>query len=74
MTAYGSFVPDPVEKLTFANVKLGLPNSAQAPLTASGRGTVDEPGRNVNRAGLNRSILNQGWHIFEALLSYKLEE
>ncbi|WP_417273492.1 RNA-guided endonuclease InsQ/TnpB family protein [Celeribacter halophilus] len=44
-------------------------------MTASARGTVDEPGRNVRqKAGLNRSILNQGWHIFEALLSYKLEE
>jgi putative transposase len=44
-------------------------------MTASARGTVDEPGRNVRqKSGLNRAILNQGWHIFEALLSYKLKE
>ena len=36
---------------------------------------IAEPGRMVRqKAGLNRSILNQGWHIFETLLSYKLEE
>lgn len=44
-------------------------------MTASAKGTVDEPGRNVRqKAGLNRSILNQGWHSFETLLAYKLEE
>ena len=44
-------------------------------MTASARGTVDEPGRNVRqKSGLNRSILNQGWHGFETLLAYKLEE
>ena len=40
-----------------------------------GRSMIAEPGRMVRqKAGLNRSILNQGWHIFETLLSYKLEE
>lgn len=44
-------------------------------MTASAKGTIAEPGRQVRqKAGLNRSILNQGWHIFETLLSYKLEE
>ena len=44
-------------------------------MTASAKGTLAEPGRMVRqKAGLNRSILNQGWHIFETLLSYKLEE
>ena len=44
-------------------------------MTGSARGTLDEPGRNVRqKSGLNRSILNQGWHIFETLLAYKLEE
>lgn len=44
-------------------------------MTASAKGTVAEPGRMVRqKSGLNRSILNQGWHIFETLLSYKLEE
>ena len=44
-------------------------------MTASARGTVDEPGRLVRqKAGLNRSILNQGWFGFETILAYKLEE
>ncbi|MEI4234174.1 RNA-guided endonuclease InsQ/TnpB family protein [Roseovarius sp. D22-M7] len=44
-------------------------------MTGSARGTLEEPGRNVRqKSGLNRSILNQGWHIFETLLAYKLEE
>jgi len=44
-------------------------------MTASARGTLSEPGRNIRqKSGLNRAILNQGWHIFETLLSYKLTE
>ncbi|MGN6769775.1 MAG: RNA-guided endonuclease InsQ/TnpB family protein [Rhizobiaceae bacterium] len=46
-----------------------------ANMTASAKGTVDAPGRNVRqKAGLNRSILNQGWGSFATLLAYKLEE
>jgi putative transposase len=42
-------------------------------MTASAKGTVEEPGRNVRqKAGLNRSILNQGWRSFETILAYKL--
>ncbi|MCA1775376.1 MAG: transposase, partial [Loktanella sp.] len=38
-------------------------------------GTVDAPGTNVRqKAGLNRAILDQGWHGFETVLAYKLEE
>lgn len=44
-------------------------------MTASAAGTVEAPGRNVRqKAGLNRSILNQGWYSFESILAYKLEE
>lgn len=44
-------------------------------MTASARQTLTNPGRGVRqKSGLNRSILNQGWHLFETLLSYKLEE
>jgi putative transposase len=44
-------------------------------MTASARGTLEEPGRMVRqKAGLNRSILNQGWFDFENILAYKLEE
>jgi len=45
-----------------------------ANMTRSARGTVEQPGRNVRaKAGLNRAILEQGWHQFATFLSYKLE-
>lgn len=41
-------------------------------MTASASGTVTEPGRNVaQKRGLNRAILNVGWHQIEAMLLYK---
>ncbi|MEW5425073.1 RNA-guided endonuclease InsQ/TnpB family protein, partial [Amorphus sp. 3PC139-8] len=42
-------------------------------MSASARGTVEEPGRNVRaKAGLNRSILDGGWFAFRTALAYKL--
>ena len=44
-------------------------------MTKSARGTPEAPGSNVaQKAGLNRAILNIGWHQFETMLAYKLEE
>ena len=44
-------------------------------MTASARGTLDEPGRRVRqKAGLNRSILDQGWGMFATFLRYKLAQ
>ena len=41
-------------------------------MTGSAKGTVDNPGTNVaQKAGLNRAILNVGWHQIETLLAYK---
>lgn len=41
-------------------------------MTRSAKGTVDNPGRNVGaKTGLNRSILNVGWHQIETMLAYK---
>ncbi|MEV2223889.1 transposase [Nocardia vinacea] len=38
-------------------------------MTTSARGTIAEPGRNVRqKSGLNRSILQKGWHGFELAL------
>jgi IS605 OrfB family transposase len=43
-------------------------------MSASARGTKEEPGRNVRaKAGLNKSILDQGWFEFRRQLGYKLE-
>ena len=42
-------------------------------MTASARGTAEEPGRNVaQKAGLNRAILDKGWGELERQLAYKL--
>jgi putative transposase len=42
-------------------------------MTASAKGTVERPGRNVRaKAGLNRAILAAGWQQFETFLGYKL--
>jgi IS605 OrfB family transposase len=43
-------------------------------LTASAKGTVEAPGRNVAaKAGLNRSILDAGWGQFTSILVAKAE-
>lgn len=45
-----------------------------ANMSKSAKGTIDEPGTNVTaKSGLNKSILDQGWHEFKRQLTYKLE-
>ena len=42
-------------------------------MSASAKGTVEQPGRNVRaKSGLNKSILDQGWFQFRRQLDYKL--
>lgn len=44
-------------------------------MSASAKGTIAQPGRNVRqKAGLNRSILDQGWGMFRIMLAYKLAD
>lgn len=44
-------------------------------MSASAAGTVANSGRNVRaKSGLNKSILDQGWSMFETMLAYKLAE
>jgi len=41
-------------------------------MSASAKGTTEQPGRNVRqKSGLNRSILDQGWGEFRRQLEYK---
>nr|WP_305123273.1 transposase [Roseomonas sp. GC11] len=42
-------------------------------MVRSAAGTIAEPGRKVRqKAGLNRTILDQGWFTFRTMLAYKL--
>lgn len=42
-------------------------------MSASAKGTIEEPGTNVAaKSGLNRRILDQGWGEFRRQLGYKL--
>lgn len=44
-------------------------------MTRSAKGTIENPGKNVSqKSGLNRSILNVGWHALKVKLDYKLED
>ena len=41
-------------------------------MSASAKGNVAKPGKNVKaKAGLNRAILDKGWHMLEAFTKYK---
>ena len=43
-------------------------------MSKSAKGSNDKPGKNVKaKSGLNRSIMDQGWHEFRRQLTYKLE-
>lgn len=43
-------------------------------MTASARGTPEQPGRNVaQKAGLNRAILARGWGMMAGMLAYKCQ-
>ena len=42
-------------------------------LSTSAAGTTEQPGKNVRaKSGLNKAILDQGWHEFRRQLEYKL--
>ena len=41
-------------------------------MSRSAKGNIEEPGRNVAaKSGLNKAILDQGWHGFRLMLEYK---
>lgn len=59
-------------KLVEENQLVALEDLKVKAMTASAKGTAEKPGVNVRqKAGLNRSILEQGWGRFGQLLDYK---
>ena len=51
-----------------------LEDTKTSQITRSARGTSDNPGSNVKqKAGINRSILAQGWHGIRRKLTYKCQ-
>ena len=51
-----------------------LENLKISNMSKSAKGTLDNPGSNVKaKSGLNKSILDQGWHEFKRQLEYKQE-
>lgn len=68
---------DTTHKITHAIAKnhrvVVIEKLAVKAMTASARGTAEEPGCNVaQKAGLNRVILDKGWGEFRRQLGYKL--
>jgi putative transposase len=56
--------------LTRDNALIVLEDLKTRNMTASAKGTIEQPGTNVRqKAGLNRAILGKGWHAFELALS-----
>ncbi|MEE3755340.1 RNA-guided endonuclease InsQ/TnpB family protein [Mycobacterium intracellulare] len=57
-------------QLATANAIVALEGLRTVNMTASAKGTLDQPGRNVKaKSGLNRAILSKGWNQFALALS-----
>ncbi|MFJ8475549.1 RNA-guided endonuclease InsQ/TnpB family protein [Kitasatospora sp. NPDC094011] len=60
------FCAQTARTLTTRNAVVVLEDLRTRNMTASAVGTVEQPGRNVRqKAGLNRAILDKGWHQLE---------
>ena len=59
--------------LTTRYAKIDLEKLNIQNMTKSAKGTTESPGKNVNqKAGLNRSILQQNWYQLRSMLEYKM--
>jgi putative transposase len=59
-------------KLVSGNALIAIEDLAVKNMTASAAGTVEAPGKNVRqKAGLNRTILRNGWSMARSMLEYK---
>jgi putative transposase len=63
------FCAQTANTLTTRNAVVALEDLRTRNMTASAAGSVERPGRNVRqKAGLNRVILDKGWHMLELAL------
>ncbi|MFE1594957.1 RNA-guided endonuclease InsQ/TnpB family protein [Nocardia sp. NPDC058705] len=63
------FVSWTANRLTTRHTLVALEQLKTRNMTASAKGTVEQPGSNIRqKAGLNRSILDKGWYKFESAL------
>lgn len=61
-------------RLANEHAVIAVENLQVKAMTASARGTIEAPGRNVKaKAGLNKSILDAAWGEFRRQLAYKLQ-
>jgi putative transposase len=66
------FLHQATTKLVAAHALIAIEDLSVKAMTASAAGTVDEPGKNVRqKAGLNRTILRNGWSMARQMLEYK---
>lgn len=64
------FCAQTAHQLATAHAVVVLEDLKTRNMTRSAKGTLDQPGRNVKaKSGLNRAILDKGWHQFALALS-----
>lgn len=68
------FLHQRTTQLVRGHALIAIEDLAVKSMTASAAGKVDAPGRNVKaKAGLNRTILRNGWSMARRMLEYKTE-
>ncbi len=70
----GDFLHQRTTQLVRGHALIAIEDLAVKSMTASAASTAQAPGRNVKaKAGLNRSILRNGWSMARQMLQYKAE-
>lgn len=66
------FLHQSTTKLVRGHALIAIEDLAVKSMTASAAGTIEAPGRKVKaKAGLNRTILRNGWSMARSMLQYK---
>ncbi len=66
------FLHQATSKLVVEHALIAIEDLSVKSMTASAAGTIEAPGKNVSaKAGLNRTILRNGWSMARSMLAYK---